>query len=187
MAIILPTPKDRSLIFSKTVNNDSVAELTKTLLDISTDDAYISKIYNVHDIAYKPQPIKIHIDSYGGSVYQGLGLLNIIKNCTTPIHTIVTGCAMSCGFLISISGHKRFAYQHSTFMYHQVASAEFGKLKDIEDGVIEIKRLQHIIEQHTISQTKIPIAKLTEVYNKKEDWYMDSKQALKLGVIDEII
>jgi ATP-dependent protease ClpP protease subunit len=69
MAIILPTPKDRSLIFSKTVNNDSVAELTKTLLDISTDDEYISKIYNVHDIAYKPQPIKIHIDSYGGSVF----------------------------------------------------------------------------------------------------------------------
>jgi ATP-dependent Clp protease protease subunit len=78
----------------------------------------LSKIYEVHDLEYKPKPIKIHIDSYGGAVYQCFGLLGIIKSSKTTIHTLVTGCAMSCGFLIAIAGHKRFAYEKSTYLYH---------------------------------------------------------------------
>lgn len=187
MAIQIPSPKDRNLMFATNVNNASIAELSKALMDISNDDIYIGKLYTIHGLAYTPQPIKIHIDSYGGQVYQCLGLLSIMKNCATPIHTIVTGCAMSCGFLISISGHKRFGHKHSTFMYHQISSLQGGKLKDLEEDIIEAKRLQHIIEQHTMEQTKISQIRLTESYEKKEDWYMNAKQALKLGVIDDIL
>lgn len=187
MPIQVPSPKDRNLMFVANVNNASIAELTKALLDISHDDIYIGKLYAIHGLAYTPQPIKIHIDSYGGQVYQCLGLLSVMKNCPTPIHTIVTGCAMSCGFLISISGHKRFGHKHSTFMYHQISSVNAGKIKDLEDDIIEAKRLQYIIEQHTMEQTKISQVKLSENYEKKQDWFMDAKQALKLGVIDEIL
>lgn len=136
---------------------------------------------------YTPKPIKIYIGSYGGSVYQCLGLLCIIEKSTTPIHTIVTGCAMSCGFLMSITGHKRYAYNKSTLLYHQISSAEYGKLKDIEDGVIEMKHLQKIIEEHTLSHTKISREKLKQIFKEKVDWFIKPKQALKLGVIDEII
>lgn len=187
MPIQIPSPKDRNLMFTQTVSNASISDLTKALLDISNDDIYIGKLCIIHGLSYTPQPIKIYLDSYGGQVYQCLGLLNVIKNCTTPIHTIVTGCAMSCGFLISISGHRRFGHKHSTFMYHQISSIKGDKLKALEEDIFEAKRLQHIIEQHTMEQTKISQIKLTENYEKKEDWYMDAKQALKLGVIDEIL
>jgi len=44
-----------------------------------------------------------------------------------------------------------------------------------------------MIEKITLENTNISKDKLREVYNTKFDWFITSNQALKLGVIDEII
>jgi ATP-dependent protease ClpP protease subunit len=110
-----------------------------------------------------------------------------MKNAKTPVHTIVTGCAMSCGFLISISGQKRFGYPKSTYLYHQVSTGFHGKAKDMEEEWIETNRLQKMIEGITLDNTNISKKKLKEVYDGKQDWFIDSKEAKELSVIDEII
>lgn len=187
MEIQIPKPKDRDLYLAQQVDQGSINALTKSIVEINTSDREIEKIASLYGFSYTPEPIKIWIDSYGGYVYQCLGLLGIIDNSLTPVHTIVTGCAMSCGFLISISGHKRFGFSKSTYLYHQVSGGAFGKVKDMEEEILETKRLQKIIEDHTLEKTKIDPDKLRSVYDQKRDWFIDSKQALKLGVIDEII
>jgi len=187
MAIQIPIPKDRQLHLAQQVDQASINTITKAILEINEDDVYIAKLSEVHGFTYKPKPIELYIDSYGGHVYQCLGLLGIIDKSEVPVHTVVTGCAMSAGFLIAISGHKRFAYDQATFMYHQVSAGAFGTLKEMEEEVIEVKRLQAIIEQHTKSKTKITDKDLEKCYEKKRDWYLTSKQALKHGVVDEII
>ena len=48
---------------------------------------------------------------------------------------------MSCGFMILISGHRRFAHRYSTPLYHQVSSAAIGKLNDMEDSLKEAKEI----------------------------------------------
>ena len=138
-------------------------------------------------MVYKPQPIKLYIDSYGGAVYQCFGLLGIIDKSATPIHTIVTGAAMSCGFMILISGHRRFGYSHSTPLYHQVSVGFYGKIKDMEERLEETKRLQKKIEELTLERTSISKKKLKDILKNKIDWYMNVEEALELGVIDEII
>lgn len=185
----LPLGKDRTLFFSKQVEQDSIEEISKSILEINEDDEYLKKLYKIHDLDYKPKPIKIMIDSYGGNIYQIMGLLSIMDKSKTKIHTIVTGTAMSCGFLLLIHGHKRFAYEHSTPMYHQASQLIIGseKLQDIEDGYVELKRLQDKMEELTSKKTRITKIKLNEVLKEKKDWFMDSKEALKLGVVDEII
>jgi len=155
MALQLPIPKERQLHLAQQVDQASMNALTKSILEINEDDDYIAKMSEISGFTYQPKPIEIFIDSYGGYVYQCLGLLGVIEKSNTPVHTIVTGCAMSCGFLISISGHKRFAYDKATFMYHQVSSGASGKLKDLEEEVIETKRLQKILEEHTLAKTKM--------------------------------
>lgn len=186
-AISLPNPKSRNLYLAQQVDQASINAISKEIIEINEDDANIAKIYGIHDLEYKPKPIKLYIDSYGGLVYQCFGLLGIMQNSKVPIHTIVTGCAMSCGFLISIAGHKRFGYQKSTYLYHQVSSVAFGKAKDMEENVIETLRLQKMLEEHTIEHTKITAKKLERVYKGKKDWFIDSSEALKLKVIDELI
>jgi len=183
----LPDPKDRILMFSSGVDLATIGLLSKSIIEINHSDATNTKLYALNNTVYTPPPIQIYIDSYGGHVYQCLGLMGIMENSKTPIHTIVTGCAMSCGFMIAITGHKRLAYKTSTFMYHQISTIKLGKLKEIEEDIIEAKRLQKVIEQHTLRHTKITQTKLKENYETKTDWFMNSPQALANGVIDEII
>jgi len=183
----LPLPMERDLFFAKQVEQPTIEELSKKIIEINDNDEKLKKIYDIYGFDYKPKPIKIYIDSYGGYVYQCFGLLSIMDKSKTPIHTLATGAAMSCGFMILIHGHKRFAYENATPMYHQVGSGTWGKLKDLEEDIEETKRLQEMIEQMTLKKTKISKKKLEKVYKTKRDWYMSSSEALKQGVVDEII
>jgi ATP-dependent Clp protease protease subunit len=183
----LRKPKERNLFLAQQVTQESINKISQSIIEINEDDQELEKIYALHDIDYVAKPIKLYIDSYGGYVYQCFGLLGIMKASKTPVHTIVTGCAMSCGFLISVSGHKRFGYPKATYMYHQVSSVAVGKVKDLEEDVIETKRLQKMIEDVTLQNTRITEKKLEKIYKTKKDWFMDSEEALKLKVIDEIL
>jgi hypothetical protein len=44
-----------------------------------------------------------------------------------------------------------------------------------------------MIESHTLELTKISKKKLDKVYKSKKDWFIDSDEALKLKIIDEIL
>lgn len=183
----LPLPKDRTLFFAKDVELETIESLSIAITNINDDDDHLEKLYSVYDMKYKRKPIKIMIDSYGGYVYQCLGLIGIMEDSKTPIHTYATGAAMSCGFIILISGHKRFGYRHSTPMYHQVSTGFLGKTQDMEESYIETKRLQKKFEELTLEKTTISKAKLKEILKTKKDWYMDANEALSAGVIDEIV
>ena len=132
MAENLPLPKKRDLFFNKQVDQNSIGDLTQKIIEINQDDEHLKKVYSIYNLKYNPDPIKIYIDSYGGQVYQCFGLLSVIERSETPIHTIVTGCAMSAGFMILISGHRRFAHKLSTPLYHQVSSGAIGTVKEME-------------------------------------------------------
>ena len=187
MSSTLPKPKFRTLYLPEQVNQESMNKLTKAIIDINHSDAYLQKLYGINDIDYHPKPIEIYIDSYGGAVYQCFGLLGVMDKSVTPVHTIVTGAAMSCGFMILISGHKRFGYEMSTPLYHQVSSSSRGKVQDLEENLQETKRLQKKIEEITLERTTISKKKLKEILKNKVDWYMTAQEALALGVIDEIV
>ena len=183
----LPLPGKRDVLFSKEVTAESMAQVAEEILRCNEEDEYLEKLYKIHDMSYTRKPIKIFIDSYGGLCYQCFGLLSIMDKSKTPIHTIATGAAMSCGFMILIHGHRRFAYEHATPMYHQVSSGFWGKVKDMQEDFEETQRLQIKIEEMTLAKTKIPKKKLEKVYKTKKDWYMTAKEAEKFGVIDEVI
>lgn len=187
MPVTLPIPKERALYLPTQVNQSSMNDLTKAIILINDTDIEIQKLGGIYGISYAPEPIKIYIDSYGGSVYQCLGLLGIMERSVVPIHTIVTGCAMSCGFIISITGHKRFCYDHSTFLYHQLSYGAYGKLREHEDEMVESKRIQALIEKHTMHYTKLTKDQLKDSYERKTDWFISSKDALKFSIVDEII
>jgi len=161
--------------------------LTRSIIDINESDERVKKIYSVYGFEYNPKPIKIFIDSYGGMVYQCFGLLSIMNSSKTPIETVVTGCAMSCGFLIAIHGHKRFAHKNATFMYHQVSSGTSGKVAEMQEDLTETLRLQEKIEAMALERTKIPAKKLKKNYKSKKDWFMNVNEALKYKIIDEVI
>jgi ATP-dependent Clp protease protease subunit len=165
------------LLYLTEQEDDNVDYVIKSILSINEEDK--DKL--------DPTPIKLYINCYGGDVYQFLGLIDIIESSITPIHTITLGAAMSCAFLVALSGHKRFAYKNSTFMYHQISTGEWGTAKNLEEDLIETKRLQKIIENRILSKTKITKKQLSDNYNSKNDWYLGAEEALKYHIIDQIL
>lgn len=185
--VSLPIPKDRNLFFSEQVDQFTIGKISESIINIESHDQYLIDLFNVHKLQYVPAPIKIYIDSYGGNVYQILGLISIIDSCKTPIYTYVTGTAMSAGFLMLISGHKRFAYKHATILYHQLSSGSFGKLEEMKDDLKEGKRLHKLLTSIVLEKTKLTRKKLKETDLTKKDWYIAPEEALQFKIIDEIL
>lgn len=183
----LPIPLTRDLFLSEQVDQESMRKLSEEIVKINKDDEFLKRQYQVYDLDYEPKPIKIYIDSYGGSVYQCLGLLGLMETSKTPVWTYATGAAMSCGFLILISGHKRFGYKYTTILDHQISNFAYGTLEEMKDKVKETKRLDKILNDLIVRKTKIPKKKLKENAKTKTDWFITPNEALEFGIIDEII
>jgi ATP-dependent Clp protease protease subunit len=136
---------------------------------------------------YERVPIKLHINSYGGSVYAMWALIDVIQCSKTPVYTYCTGYAMSAGLLIFIAGHKRFASPHATFMLHQLSGVVAGKLLDILDDATESVRINEDIINYIGQYTNVSKELIKKIWETKKDYYFNSNEALQLNVVDEII
>ena len=138
---------------------------------------------------YKPKPIKLYISTDGGDVDAMWGLVDVITNSKTPIHTYCLGRSASCGFAIFIAGHKRFITKHSKLMIHS-SSTSGNMKKDIEqlnDLVRTMNDWEEEFYDYVINNTKISKEMLTDMRKYRKDWYINAKQAIELGCADEII
>lgn len=132
------------------------------------------------------KPIKLYINSPGGSVVDGYGLIDAILTSETPVYTINQALCASMGFLIFIAGHKRYSMQHSEFLMHD--GSTFGwdstaKMKDRMD--FETKELEQMTKDYIISHTKIDEKLYDEKY--RVEWYFLPKLAKEIGVVDYIV
>ncbi len=80
------------------------------------------------------------------------------------------------------------AYENTTLMYHQLSwGSGFGKVRDIDEANTQVKKDQEKLDKIILDNTKITKEQLENMNERKKDWFMDVKEAFKLGVIDEII
>ena len=62
------------------------------------------------------KPIILYINSPGGSVIDGYGLIDAILCSKTPVYTVNQALCASMGFLIFLAGQKRFSMPRSEFL-----------------------------------------------------------------------
>lgn len=136
------------------------------------------------------EDIEIIVDSYGGTIYNGLALVSKIEQLKDEGYNIiitVSAVAMSMGFMLLICGSKRQSYRYATILAHQPSCWNCGTLKDLEDGVAETRRLWNLMKKLILKYTKIPESRLDEIKEKKQDWILTPEECLEYGVIDKII
>jgi ATP-dependent Clp protease protease subunit len=132
--------------------------------------------------------IEIYIDSPGGSVYSGLGLLDVMDYVKPDIVTMNTGLAASMAAVVLCSGTKgkRKSLKRSRTMIHQpLGYGGYAQASDMEIEAKEInslkKELYEIISDRT-GQTYDKVHK-----DSDRDYWMTAQDAKKYGMIDEII
>lgn len=180
--ILLNTDK-RLFYISNDIDNETMGKMCFNLLYLLQEDD--SKEAKEKD--FKREPIKIYINSYGGSVYDMWSLIDIILNAKSPIYTYCTGYAMSAAFQIFLAGRKRFSTKHSTFMYHQMSCWRQGKYQDLVEDREQMDYLQKTIEEYVIDRTNLTKSDLDDIRERKRDFFINPQDALKWGIVDEIL
>jgi ATP-dependent Clp protease protease subunit len=175
--------KNREFLLNEDVTESSMGNLIKEIRELNRYDDEEEE----EKREYVREPIVLIIGTYGGSVYDCLGLLAQMQLSKTPIHTVCLSKAMSAGFMLMAAGHKRFAHSYATFMYHTLASGAWGKIQTITESVEELERLHKLLESLVLKHTNITSEKLDDIRKYKKDWYIPAEEARKLGIIDEIL
>jgi len=133
------------------------------------------------------EDITMHIDSPGGSVKSGLSMVDVMEYIPNDIKTINTGMAASMGSVLLGAGTKgkRSSLKHSRTMLHQSSGGFSGNIQDAEVDWAEWQKLNEELFILLGSYCGKTAKQVKE--DATRDFWLDSKAAIKYGIIDEII
>jgi len=162
------------IIFLGTPINDQVANLIiAQLLYLEREDP--------------EKDVSLYIHCPGGIIAAGLAIYDTMQLSRCDISTICVGLAASMGTLLLCAGTKgkRYALPNSTIHLHQAVGGAQGQAADIEIAAREIMRMQETIRNIIAKHTGQPIEKIA--HDTDRDFYLNPKQAMEYGLVDEIL
>ncbi len=131
--------------------------------------------------------IKLYINSPGGSVYDGLAIIDTMNYIKPDVQTIGIGLQASMGAMLLSCGAKgkRFVLPNARIMIHQPSSGTEGKITDqeiaLKEGIYLKKRLAEIFAENTGKDLK-----QVEKDMDRDNW-MSAEEAVDYGIVDSII
>ena len=167
--------KDRIIFLSEDVNSASASLVVAQLLFLESEDP--------------DKEISLYINSPGGSITDGMAIVDTINYIKCPVSTICVGMAASMGAVLLASGAKgkRFATPNAEILIHQPLisgglSGQTTEIKNHADHMVKTReKLNKLLSERT-GQNLETIERDTE-----RDTYMTSQEALEYGLIDGIL
>lgn len=135
----------------------------------------------------RDQDIHLYINCPGGDIDDTLAIYDTMLFLNCDVATYCVGAASSGGAIILSAGTKgkRYALPHAKVMIHQPWGMVYGQASDMRiqaDEILKVKRtLLEIMAKHTGKD----VAQLEK--DTERDRFMDAKEALEYGLIDEIL
>ena len=170
--------KDRIIFLGEDVNPTSASLIIAQLLFLESEDP--------------DKEIFLYINSPGGSITDGMGIVDTMNYIKCPVSTICVGLAASFGAVLLANGEKgkRFATPNSEILIHQPLiggqgggiSCQATEIKIHADHMIRTReKLNKLLSEKT-GQSIETIERDTE-----RDHYMTAQEALEYGLIDGIM
>ena len=168
--------KDRIIFLSEDVNHVTASLVVAQLLFLESEDP--------------DKEIYLYINSPGGSITDGMAIVDTMNYIKCPVSTICVGMAASMGAVLLCSGAKgeRYALPNAEILIHQPLIAGGGlsgqttEIKIHADHMVRTReKLNKLLSERT-GQDIATIERDTE-----RDNYLTAEEALKYGLIDEIL
>jgi ATP-dependent Clp protease protease subunit len=145
------------------------------------------------------KPIKLFINSPGGSVTAGLAIYDTMQFVKAPVHTYVMGQAASMGSFLAQAGEagKRFVLPESRTMIHRVSSGTRGT-----SGSVHVQNLEFEDAKRHLDESNRLNERLTQLYVKhnskgkefdelfetmKFDTFLSAEEAVANGFADKVV
>jgi ATP-dependent Clp protease, protease subunit len=133
------------------------------------------------------KPVSMYINSPGGIVTAGLAIYDTMNYIKPPVATLCVGQAASMASLLLAAGapgHRR-ALPHARILLHQPSGGYQGQATDIRIHTEEILRLRGLINEAYAAHTGQTPQVIGETLER--DTFQSAAEALKFGLIDEVI
>ena len=157
--------KDRIIFLSEDVNHVTASLIIAQMLFLESEDP--------------DKEISFYINSPGGSITDGMAIVDTMNYIKCPVSTICVGLAASMGSVLLTCGAKgkRFATPNSEILIHQplISGGLAGQTTEIK-----------IHADHMV-KTREKLNKLLSEKTAERAHYMTAQEALEYGLIDEII
>ena len=164
---------DRIVFLGEEITRDSANLVIAQLLHLESQD---------HD-----KDISLYIDSPGGEVYAGLGILDTMNFIKPDVSTICVGMAASMASVLLAAGAKgkRLALPNSMILIHQPSSGAQGQETEIEIAAKETKWIRGHMDELLSQYTGQPVEKIHA--DTERDNYMRAQEACDYGLVDKVI
>lgn len=163
---------DRNIFFGGEFDSDICNVILCQLL-------YLDSINN--------QDITIMINSPGGSVLDGLQVIDTINFIKSDVSTMGLGMSASMGAVLLSCGEKgkRFVLPHSRVMIHQPSGSYRGTAKDAEIDYKMLMRCKADLYQILAKNCNKTVEEI-EVLCDRDNWFI-GQEAVDLGIVDKVI
>ena len=133
------------------------------------------------------RPIVISVNSPGGDVYAGLGIIDTMNFIKPDVSTICVGMAASMGAAILACGAKgkRLSLPNSMVLIHQPSSGVSGQQTDIQIVADETRWIRQHLNELLAEATGQPIERINA--DTERDNYMRAEEACAYGLVDKVI
>lgn len=164
---------ERIVFLGEEVNEHTANLVVAQLLHLAYDDP--------------KKDIFFYINSPGGSVYDGLAILDTMNYIKPDVQTIGIGMQASMGAVLLSSGAKgkRFVLPSSRIMIHQPHGGAQGVMTDMEISLKEGIRTKELLVEIMAKNTGQKPTKVRA--DMERDFWMNAKEATDYGIIDGII
>ena len=184
--VVEQTPRgERSYDIYSRLLNDRIVFIGE---EITRDSANLVIAQLLHLESQDPdKDISLYIDSPGGEVYAGLGILDTMNFIKPDISTICVGMAASMAAVLLACGAKgkRLCLPNSMVLIHQPSSGVEGQQTDIQIVADETKWIRQHLNEILSEATGQPIEKVNA--DTERDNYLRAKEAMEYGLVDRVI
>ena len=153
-----------------------------------TDEMAASIMAQCFSLREEAKPIKIYINSPGGSVSAGLAIydtMRILMRDGIRVTTVCVGMASSMAAVILSGGYERAILPHAEVMIHQPSGGAVGKTSDILVAADHIRSRRETLIEILSENTNHSIADLVD--DIENDHWMNAEEALNYGIVDYIL
>lgn len=131
--------------------------------------------------------IFLYINSPGGSVTSGLGIVDTMNHIKPDVATVCVGLAASMGSIILSQGAKgkRSVLPNAEVMIHQPWGGAQGQASDIEITARHILKTRETLNKMLAKATGKPLSQIEK--DTDRDFFMDAEESKKYGIVDTIL
>ncbi|MGN4929662.1 head maturation protease, ClpP-related [Bacillus cereus group sp. MYBK14-1] len=133
------------------------------------------------------ETINLYINSPGGSVFEAMAIIAMLKRHPADIISHIDGVAASCASVLPMISKRIIMPNNSLMMIHHAMTGAWGNAKQLRKAADDVERISQAMCQYYLDRSGEKMSEEMLYEMLEEDTWLTAEQCLELGLCDEIV